>query len=146
MSRISDEYIYCTNMLHSRLYIDVHLCRGECGVFENKDLTTGKGIVYLAIFDLPEINYVFLQAEGYQTTRGYVAEKCNQCDGTVELLRIFSKFQDRKCRDCDDTFTIETVSYSTHSFTVVNKKLLRDRFFYQCPKHFGMQDGDMLFI
>ena len=145
MSRESDEYIYGTNILHSRLYIDAHLCKLECGVFGNKHIETNKGIVYLAAISYPKI-YPFLQADGYITEDGYPANECNQCKGSVELIRQLSVTTKRKCRDCNDYFYIESVSWSTHSFTVVDGELARDRYHYQCPIHYGPQDKGMMFV
>ena len=145
MSRESDEYIYGTNILHSQLYIDAHLCKIECGVFGNKHLDTNKGIIYLALINYP-YTYPFLQADGYHTEKGYPAKKCNQCDGSIELVRQLSIIDKRNCRDCKDIFEIETVSWSTHSFTVIDDELVRDRYFYQCPSHYGPQDQSMMFV
>ena len=48
--------------------------------------------------------------------------------------------------DCKDYFHIETVDWSTHSFTIVDNELVRDRYYYQCPSHYGKQDRDMMFL
>ena len=85
------------NDLYSRLYIDAHLCRPECG-------------------------------------------------DKVQIMRNLSEFELRRCRDCNDYFHIETVNWSTHSFTIVDNELVRDRYFYQCPSHYGKQDRDMMFL
>lgn len=145
MSRESDEYIYGTNILHSRLYIDAHLCKLECGVFGNKHLDTGKGIIYLAIINFPEM-YSLLHAEGYIVEDGYPASECNQCKGKIEFVRQLSIKAKRNCQVCENFFEIETVSWSTHSFTVVDNELVRDRYFNQCPTHYGPQDKSMMFV
>lgn len=145
MSRDSDEYIYGTNILHSRFYIDAHLCKSECGVFGNKHIETNKGIIYLAAISYPKI-YPFLQADGYIAEDGYPANKCNQCNGSIDLVRQLSVIDKRNCRDCKDIFEIETVSWSTHSFTLVDNEFVRDRYYYKCPTHYGPQDPSMIFV
>ena len=142
MSRASDEYNYSSD-LYSRLYIDAHLCRPECGDLGVIDSKTGKGIVYLAAFRGHWIAAVFLQSKGYEIITD---EKCNQCGDKVKLVRNLSRLDIRKCKDCDENFKIESVSWSTHSFTVVNNQFVRDRYYYQCPTHYGPQDTSMIFV
>ena len=108
-------------------------------------LVENKGIIYLALINYPNI-YPFLQADGYHTEKGYPAKKCNQCNGSIDLVRQLSVTNKRNCRDCKDIFEIETVSWSTHSFTVIDDELVRDRYFYQCPSHYGPQDQSMMFV
>ena len=131
------------NDLYSRLYIDAHLCRPECGDLGEINFETGKGIVYLAAFRGPWIAAIFLQSKGYEIITD---ETCNQCGDKVQIMRNLSEFERRKCRDCKHYFHIETVDWSTHSFTIVDNELVRDRYFYQCPTHYGPQDKGMMFV
>ena len=85
------------NDLYSRLYIDAHLCRPECG-------------------------------------------------DTIQIVRQLSSVEYRHCRDCNSGFFIETVEWTTHSFTVVDNQLARDRYYYKCPTHYGPQDPNMMFV
>ena len=142
MSRESDEYNYNSD-LYSRLYIDAHLCRPECGALGVIDSETKKGIVYLAAFRGPWIAGVFLQSKGYEIITD---ETCNQCGDKVQIIRNLSEFERRKCRDCKDYFYIETVDWSTYSFTIVDNELVRDRYYHQCPTHYGPQDKGMMFV
>ena len=73
-------------------------------------------------------------------------ETCNQCGDRVQIIRNLSELDRRKCKDCNDYFYIETVDWSTHSFTIVDNELVRDRYYYQCPSHYGKQDPDMMFL
>ena len=73
-------------------------------------------------------------------------EICNQCGDRVKIIRNLSKLEKRRCRDCDDYFFIETVSWSTRSFTVIDNELERDRYYYQCPSHYGKQDKNTMFL
>ena len=59
---------------------------------------------------------------------------------------LYSRLEIRRCNDCDENFNIETVSWSTHSFTVVDNEFVRDRYYYQCPTHYGPQDPSMIFV
>ena len=131
------------NDLYSRLYIDAHLCRPECGDLGEINFETGKGIVYLAAFRGPWIAAIFLQSKGYEIITD---ETCNQCGDKVQIIRNLSEFERRKCRDCKHYFHIETVDWSTHSFTIVDNELVRDRYYYQCPTHYGPQYKCMMFI
>ena len=131
------------NDLYSRLYIDAHLCRPECGDLGEINFETGKGIVYLAAFRGPWIAAIFLQSKGYEIITD---ETCNQCGDKVQIIRNLSEFERRKCRDCKHYFHIETVDWSTHSFTIVDNELVRDRYYYQCPTHYGPQYKGMMFI
>ena len=131
------------NDLYSRLYIDAHLCRPECGDLGEINFETGKGIVYLAAFRGPWIAAIFLQSKGYEIITD---ETCNQCGDKVQIIRNLSEFERRKCRDCKHYFHIETVDWSTHSFTIVDNELVRDRYYYQCPTHYGPQDKSMMFV
>ena len=142
MSRESDEYNYNSD-LYSRLYIDAHLCRPECGDLGQINSETGKGIVYLAAFRGPWIAAIFFQSKGYEIITD---ETCNQCRDKVQIIRNLSELERRKCKDCKDYFYIETVNWSTHSFTIVDNELVRDRYYYQCPSHYGKQDRDMMFL
>ena len=131
------------NDLYSRLYIDAHLCRPECGdlgVIHNK---TGKGIIYLTMFRGPWIVAVFIQNEGYEIITD---ELCNKCGDTIQIVRQLSSVEYRYCKDCNSRFFIETVEWSTHSFTVIDNQLARDRYFNQCPSHYGPQDESMMFV
>ena len=107
------------------------------------DSETKKGIVYLAAFRGPWIAGVFLQSKGYEIITD---ETCNQCGDRVKLVRNLSRLEIRRCKDCDENFNIETVSWSTHSFTVVDNEFVRDRYYYQCPTHYGPQDPSMIFV
>ena len=131
------------NDLYSRLYIDAHLCRPDCGDLGQINFETGKGIVYLAAFRGPWIAAIFLQSKGYEIITD---ETCNQCGDKVQIIRNLSELDRRKCKDCNDYFYIETVDWSTHSFTIVDGELVRDRYYYQCPKHYGPQDKGMMFV
>ena len=131
------------NDLFSRLYIDAHLCRPECGDLGEINFETGKGIVYLAAFRGPWIAAIFLQSKGYEIITD---ETCNQCGDKVQIIRNLSEFERRRVRDCKDYFHIETVDWSTHSFTIVDNELVRDRYYYQCPTHYGYQDKGMMFV
>jgi len=131
------------NDLYSRLYIDAHLCRPECGDLGQINFQTRKGIVYLAAFRGPWIAAIFLQSKGYEIITD---ETCNQCGDKVQIIRNLSELERRKCKDCNDYFHIETVDWSTHSFTIVDNELVRDRYYYQCPSHYGKQDRDMMFL
>ena len=131
------------NDLFSRLYIDAHLCRPKCGDLEQINPETGKGIVYLAAFRGPWIAAIFLQSEGYEIITD---ETCNQCGEKVQIIRNLSEIERRKCRDCKDYFYIETVDWYTYSFTIVDNELVRDRYYYQCPTHYGPQDKSMMFV
>ena len=73
-------------------------------------------------------------------------ETCNQCGDRVKIIRNLSKLEKRRCRDCDDYFFIETVSWSTRSFTIIDNELERDRYYYQCPSHYGKQDKTTMFL
>jgi|TARA_B100001287_G_scaffold37082_1_gene26510 hypothetical protein len=143
MSRESDEYYEYRDDLYSRLYIDAHLCRPECGDLGVIDSETKKGIIYLAAFRGPWIAGVFLQSKGYEIITD---ETCNQCGDRVKLVRNLSRLEIRRCNDCNENFNIETVSWSTHSFTVVDNEFVRDRYYYKCPTHYGPQDRDMMFL
>ncbi len=129
--------------LLSRLYIDAHLCNPKCGNLGEINQETGKGIIYLAMFRGPWIVAIFLQNEGYEIITD---EICNRCGEDILIVRELSSFEQRFCRDCNDYFTIETVTWTTHSFTVVENGLARDRYFYQCPTHYGEQDPSMIFV
>ena len=142
MRKENDEYYKGTD-LFSRLYIDAHLCRPECGDLGEINFETGKGIVYLAAFRGPWIAAIFLQSKGYEIITD---ETCNQCGDKVQIIRNLSEIERRKCRDCKDYFHIETVDWSTHSFTIVDNELVRDRYYYQCPAHYGPQDKSMMFV
>ena len=131
------------NDLFTRLYIDAHLCKPECGDLGEINFETGKGIVYLAAFRGPWIAAIFLQSKGYEIITD---ETCNQCGDKVQIIRNLSEFERRKCRDCKDYFNIETVDWSTYSFTIVDNELVRDRYYYQCPTHYGPQDKSMMFV
>ena len=131
------------NDLYSRLYIDAHLCRPECGDLGEINFETGKGIVYLAAFRGPWIAAIFLQSKGYEIITD---ETCNQCGDKVQIFRNLSEIERRKRRDCKDYFHIETVDWSTYSFTIVDNELVRDRYYYQCPTHYGPQDKGMMFV
>ena len=131
------------NDLYSRLYIDAHLCKPECGDLGQINPETGKGIVYLAAFRGPWIAAIFLQSKGYEIITD---DTCNQCGDKVQIIRNLSEFERRKCRDCKDYFHIETVDWSTYSFTIVDNELVRDRYYYQCPTHYGPQDKSMMFV
>ena len=131
------------NDLYSRLYIDAHLCRPDCGDLGQINFETGKGIVYLAAFRGPWIAAIFLQSKGYEIITD---ETCNQCGDKVQIIRNLSELDRRKCKDCNDYFYIETVDWSTHSFTIVDDVLVRDRYYYQCPTHYGPQDKGMMFV
>ena len=131
------------NDLYSRLYIDAHLCRPECGDLGQINSQTGKGIVYLAAFRGPWIAAIFLQSKGYEIITD---ETCNQCGDKVQIIRNLSEFEQRNCRDCKDYFHIETVDWSTYSFTIVDNELVKDRYYYQCPTHYGPQDKGMMFV
>ena len=131
------------NDLYSRLYIDAHLCRPQCGDLGRINSETGKGIVYLAAFRGPWIAAIFLQSKGYEIITD---ETCNQCGDRVKIIRNLSKLEKRRCRDCDDYFFIETVSWSTRSFTIIDNELERDRYYYQCPFHYGKQDKNTMFL
>ena len=131
------------NDLYSRLYIDAHLCRPDCGDLGQINFETGKGIVYLAAFRGPWIAAIFLQSKGYEIITD---ETCNQCGDKVQIIRNLSKLDRRKCKDSNDYIYIETVDSSTHSFTIVDNELVRDRYYYQCPSHYGKQDRDMMFL
>ena len=142
MSKQNDQYNYSSD-LYSRLYIDAHLCRPECGDLGEINSETGKGIVYLAAFRGPWIAAIFLQSAGYEIITD---ETCNQCGDKGQIVRNLSEIETRKCKDCDKNFNIETVSWSTHSFTVVDNEFVRDRYYYQCPAHYGPQDKSMMFV
>ena len=142
MNRKIEEYMY-NNDQYTRMYIDAHLCKPECGDLGTVSNISGKGIVYLAMFKGPWIVAIFLQSKGYNIITN---ETCNQCHERVELVRVLSEFSKRKCRDCNDYFTIETVNWSTHSFTVIDGELARDRYNNQCPFHYGPQDKEMIFV
>tara|TARA_Y100000768_G_scaffold244244_1_gene185126 strand:- start:74 stop:502 length:429 start_codon:yes stop_codon:yes gene_type:complete len=142
MSKQNDQYNYSSD-LYSRLYIDAHLCRPECGDLGEINSETGKGIVYLAAFRGPWIAAIFLQSVGYEIITD---ETCNQCGDKVQIVRNLSEIETRKCKDCDENFNIETVSWSTHSFTVVDNEFVRDRYYYQCPNHYGPQDPSLIFV
>ena len=131
------------NDLFTRLYIDAHLCKPECGDLGEINFETGKGIVYLAAFRGPWIAAIFLQSKGYEIITD---ETCNQCRDKVQIIRNLFEFERRKCRDCKDYFHIETVDWSTYSFTIVDNELVRDRYYYQCPTHYGPQDKGMMFV
>ena len=131
------------NDLYSRLYIDAHLCRPDCGDLGQINFETGKGIVYLAAFRGPWIAAIFLQSKGYEIITD---ETCNHCGDRVQIIRNLSELDRRKCKDCNDYFYIETVDWSTHSFTIVDNELVRDRYYYKCPTHYGPQDRDMMFL
>jgi hypothetical protein len=141
MSRESDEFVHDDQ--YTRMYIDAHLCRPECGDLGTVSSEYKKGIVYLAMFKGPWIVAIFFQSKGYDIITD---ETCNQCGDQVEIVRVLSEFSKRKCRDCNDYFYIESVSWSTHSFTVVDGELARDRYYYQCPIHYGPQDKGMIFV
>ena len=119
------------------------MCRPECGDLGEIDSETKKGIVYLAAFRGPWIAGVFLQSKGYEIITD---ETCNQCGDRVKLVRNLSRLEIRRCNDCNENFNIETVSWSTHSFTVVDNEFVRDRYYYKCPTHYGPQDRDMMFL
>ena len=131
------------NDLYSRLYIDAHLCKPKCGDLGEINFETGKGIVYLAAFSGPWIAAIFLQSKGYEIITD---ETCNQCGDKVQIMRNLTEFELRRCRDCNDYFHIETVNWSTHSFTIVDDELVRDRYYYKCPTHYGPQDPSMIFV
>ena len=131
------------NDLYSRLYIDAHLCRPDCGDLGQINFETGKGIFYLGAFRGPWIAAIFLQSKGYEIITD---ETCNQCGDRVQIIRNLSELDRRKCKDCNDYFYIETVDWSTHSFTIVDNELVRDRYYYKCPTHNGPQDRDMIFL
>ena len=131
------------NDLFTRLYIDAHLCKPECGDLGQINSKNGKGIVYLAAFRGPWIAAILLQSKGYEIITD---ETCNQCGDKVQIIRNLSEFELRRCRDCNDYFHIETVNWSTHSFTIVDGELVRDRYYYQCPTHYGPQDKSMMFV
>ena len=119
------------------------MCRPECGALGVIDSETKKGIVYLAAFRGPWIAGVFLQSKGYEIITD---ETCNQCGDRVKLVRSLSRLEIRRCNDCNENFNIETVSWSTHSFTVVDNEFVRDRYYYKCPTHYGPQDPSMIFV
>ena len=50
--------------IYSRIYIDAHLCRKECGSLGIVNQKHQKGIVYLAMFRGPWLAAIFLQNEG----------------------------------------------------------------------------------
>ena len=125
------------NDLYSRIYIDAHLCKPQCSDLQNIDYKSGKGVIYLTMFRGPWIVAIFMQNNGYNIITD---EICNHCGERVEILRTLSEKSKRKCTDCNDYFILETVSWSTHSFTIYNNKLVRDKQLSQCEKHYIEQD------
>ena len=123
--------------LYSRIYIDAHLCREECGSLGIVNQKHQKGIVYLAMFRGPWLAAIFLQNEGYDNITD---EICNLCGDKVQIVRELSTISKRFCRECDDYFELETVSWSTHSFTIYGEELVRDVQLTECEKHYTPQD------
>ena len=123
--------------LYSRIYIDAHLCRKECGSLGIVNQKYQKGIVYLAMFKGPWLAAIFLQNEGYDNITD---EICNLCGDKVQIVRELSTVSKRFCRRCDDYFELETVSWSTHSFTIYGEELVRDVQLEKCEKHYQSQD------
>mgnify|MGYP001166871738 FL=1 len=123
--------------LYSRIYIDAHLCRKECGSLGIVNQKYQKGIVYLAMFKGPWLAAIFLQNEGYDNITD---EICNLCGDKVQIVRELSTISKRFCRRCDDYFELETVSWSSFSFTIYGEEIVRDVQLSECKKHYTHQD------
>ena len=80
---------------------------------------------------------IFLQNEGYDIITD---ELCNLCGDKVQIVRELSTISKRFCRECDDYFELETVSWSTHSFTIYGEEIVRDVQLTECEKHYQSQD------
>ena len=65
---------------------------------------------------------------------------CNLCGDKVQIVRELSTISKWFCRECDDYFELETVSWSTHSFTIYGEELVRDVQLKECEKHYQSQD------
>ena len=119
------------------IYIDAHLCKKECSSLGIVNQKYDKGVIYLALYKGPWLVTTFLQNNGYVNTNLLT---CNLCNRKVQLVRKTSELQRRFCRICNDFFTLETVSWSTHSFTVYHNQLVRDKQLSECEKHYSHQD------
>ena len=101
------------NDLYSRLYIDAHLCRPECGDLGQINSQTGKGIVYLAAFRGPWIAAIFLQSKGYEIITD---ETCNQCGDKVQIIRNLSELEEGNVKIVTIIFILKLlIGLLTHS-------------------------------